>query len=62
MPFSYTTMARPKKSEHYVNNKDFLAALEQYAIDVDRAKEKGLIQRSPRIPLPISLRLSTMHF
>ncbi len=40
MPFSYTTMARPKKSEHYVNNKDFLAALEQYAIDVERAKEK----------------------
>ena len=40
MPFSYTTMARPKKSEHYVNNKDFLAALEQYAIEVERAKEK----------------------
>ena len=48
MPFSYTTMARPKKSEHYVNNKDFLAALEQYAIDVDRAKEKGLPK--PQIP------------
>ena len=38
MPFSYTTMARPKKSEHYVNNKDFLAALEQYAIDIERVK------------------------
>ena len=48
MPFSYTTMARPKKSEHYVNNKDFLAALEQYAIDIERAKEKGLPK--PQIP------------
>ena len=48
MPFSYTTMARPKKSEHYVNNKDFLAALEQYAIDVERAKEKD--QPKPQIP------------
>jgi hypothetical protein len=41
-------MARPKKSEHYVNNKDFLAALEQYAIDVERAKEKELPK--PQIP------------
>tara|TARA_B100001059_G_scaffold15842_1_gene13005 strand:- start:6169 stop:6645 length:477 start_codon:yes stop_codon:yes gene_type:complete len=41
-------MARPKKSEHYVNNKDFLAALEQYAIDVERAKEKD--QPKPQIP------------
>lgn len=48
MPFSYTTMARPKKSEHYVNNKDFLAALEQYAIDVERAKQKELPK--PQIP------------
>ena len=48
MPFSYTTMARPKKSEHYVNNKDFLNALEQYAIDVERAKEKELPK--PQIP------------
>ena len=48
MPFSYTTMPRPKKSEHYVNNKDFLAALEQYAIDVARAKEKG--NPKPQIP------------
>ena len=48
MPFSYTTMARPKKSEHYVNNKDFLAALEQYAIDVARAKERG--NPKPQIP------------
>ena len=48
MPFSYTTMPRPKKSEHYVNNKDFLAALEQYAIDVARAKERE--QPKPRIP------------
>ena len=48
MPFSYTTMARPKKTEHYVNNKDFLAALEQYAIDVARAKERG--NPKPQIP------------
>ncbi len=48
MPFSYTTMARPKKSEHYVNNKDFLAALEQYAIDIERAKERG--NPKPQIP------------
>ena len=48
MPFSYTTMPRPKKSEHYVNNKDFLAALEQYAIDVARAKERG--NPKPQIP------------
>ncbi len=48
MPFSYTTMPRPKKSEHYVNNKDFLAALEQYAIDVERAKESG--NPKPQIP------------
>ena len=41
-------MPRPKKSEHYVNNKDFLAALEQYAIDVARAKERE--QPKPRIP------------
>ena len=48
MPFSYTTMPRPKKSEHYVNNKDFLAALEQYAIDVARAKDRG--NPKPQIP------------
>ncbi len=48
MPFSYTIMPRPKKSEHYVNNKDFLAALEQYAIDVERAKENG--NPKPQIP------------
>jgi len=41
-------MPRPKKSEHYVNNKDFLAALEQYAIDVERAKENG--NPKPQIP------------
>ena len=40
MPFvnhAYGTMRRPKKSEHYVNNKDFLAALEDYFIKVKRA-------------------------
>jgi|TARA_Y100001937_G_C7070790_1_gene308269 hypothetical protein len=51
MPFvnhAYGTMRRPKKSEHYVNNKDFLAALEDYFIKVKRAEEKGLTK--PQIP------------
>ena len=32
------TMARRKRSEHYVNNKEFLAALIKYREDVDIAK------------------------
>ena len=36
--YMYGTMARPKKSEHYVNNKDFLGALENYFAAVERAK------------------------
>lgn len=31
-----------KRSEHYVNNKDFHAALVEYKIKVNAAKEKGL--------------------
>tara|TARA_B100000925_G_scaffold210627_1_gene160516 strand:+ start:3897 stop:4403 length:507 start_codon:yes stop_codon:yes gene_type:complete len=44
----YTVMARPKKSEHYVNNKEFLAALEAYAADVERAKLND--EPKPQIP------------
>ena len=40
-------MPRPKKSEHYVNNKDFYQALVEYKKQVDDAKEKGLPK--PRI-------------
>ena len=36
-----------KRSEHYVNNKDFHAALVEYKIKVNAAKEKGLPK--PRI-------------
>ena len=32
------TMARRKRSEHYVNNKEFLAALIKYREDVEIAK------------------------
>jgi|TARA_X000001382_G_scaffold105519_1_gene80721 hypothetical protein len=45
---SYGTMNKPKKSEHYVNNKDFLGALENYFARVQRAKDKGL--EKPQIP------------
>lgn len=41
-------MARSKTSDHYVNNKDFLNALENYFAEVNRAKEKGLDK--PPIP------------
>jgi len=37
-----------KKKEHYVNNKEFLAALIDYRHDVAIAKEKG--QPKPRVP------------
>lgn len=36
-----------KKSEHYVNNKDFYQALVEYNIKVNKAKEQGLPK--PRI-------------
>ena len=41
-------MARSKTSDHYVNNKDFLNALENYFAEVSRAEEKGLDK--PPIP------------
>jgi hypothetical protein len=37
-----------KKKEHYVNNKDFLDALVQYRIEVQKAKEAG--NSKPRVP------------
>ena len=37
-----------KKKEHYVNNKEFLAALIEYRQDVAVAKEKG--EPKPRVP------------
>ena len=45
---NYGTMARPKKSEHYVNNKEFLNALENYFAEVERAKLND--QPKPQIP------------
>ena len=42
------TMAKRKRSEHYVNNKEFLAALEIYFADVERAKLEG--RDKPQIP------------
>ena len=33
---SYGTMAKPKAKEHYINNKDFLDALENYFALVQR--------------------------
>ena len=41
-------MARRKRSEHYVNNKEFLAALIKYREDVEIAKIKG--NPKPQIP------------
>ena len=41
-------MARSKNSDHYVNNKEFLNALENYFAEVNRAQEKGLDK--PPIP------------
>ena len=45
---NYGIMARPKKSEHYVNNKEFLNALENYFAEVKRAKLND--QPKPQIP------------
>ena len=36
------TMARRKRSEHYVNNKEFLAALIKYREDKEIAQIRGL--------------------
>ena len=41
-------MARQKKSEHYVNNKEFLNALENYFAQVEKAKLND--QPKPQIP------------
>ena len=43
-----TVMAKRKRSEHYVNNKDFLAALIKYRED----KEIAEIQGKPKPPIP----------
>ena len=40
-------MQKRKRSEHYVNNKEFLEAIVQYKIDVKRAEERG--EPKPRI-------------
>ena len=45
---AYGVMPRPKKSEHYVNNKDFLNALELYFAQVARAK----LNDQPKPPIP----------
>ena len=37
-----------KKSEHYVNNKEFLAAMVEYKKLVDKAKKEG--KNNPRVP------------
>ena len=51
MPFSnaYGTMKRTvKRSEHYVNNKEFLNALENYFAEVERAALED--KPKPQIP------------
>lgn len=46
---TYSVMTKSKKKpEHYVNNQEFLEALENYIADVRRAEEKGLPR--PQIP------------
>ena len=42
------TMARRKRSEHYVNNKEFLAALIRYQEDIEIAK----LQDKPKPQIP----------
>ena len=37
-----------KKSEHYVNNKEFLAAMVEYKKTVDKAQKAG--KKNPRVP------------
>ena len=44
----YKIMARPKAKEHYVNNKDFLDAIEIYFAEVKRAEAAG----KPKPPIP----------
>ena len=45
---STAVMTKRKRSEHYVNNKEFLAALIKYRED----KEIALIQGKPKPPIP----------
>ena len=45
---STAVMAKRKRSEHYVNNKEFLAALIKYRED----KEIALLQDKPKPPIP----------
>jgi hypothetical protein len=45
---STAVMTRRKRSEHYVNNKEFLAALIKYRED----KEIALLQDKPKPPIP----------
>ena len=44
----YKVMRKPKKKEHYVNNKDFLDALMNYFAEVERAK----LNDKPKPPIP----------
>ena len=47
--YSEDIMAKTKKkSEHYVNNKEFLAAMVEYKKLVDKAKKSG--KNNPRVP------------
>ena len=41
-------MPRGKRSEHYVNNKEFLNALENYFAEIKRNEENG----KPKPPIP----------
>jgi len=41
MSITVGTMPRKKRSEHYVNNKEFLAALIKYREEVELAKTRG---------------------
>lgn len=45
---STAVMTKRKRSEHYVNNKEFLAALIKYRED----KEIALLQNKPKPPIP----------
>ncbi len=66
-------MTKRKRSEHYVNNKEFLAALIKYREDVEIAKLRDkpklafstyiiLILRNPKILLLTLRRLYIMRF
>jgi len=44
----FSAMRKTKNSEHYVNNKEFLEALEIYFAEIKRAEENG--KPKPQIP------------